>query len=111
MSVPQSDQMADQFDAIRPAQNTPGEKRRAATLVKRRATDASDRELLLDALGLNGRPIRTNTGPGGERLSPTLCGEACDTAPGYWRHVQRGEKACGAAREAYRAYRAGREGS
>lgn len=92
---------------LRPGETDPDAAGRLTALVRLRARDEADEALLLDALGLNGRPIRTNTGGGGERLSPTQCGEGCETVQGYWRHIQRGEKTCRVSRDAYNAYKRG----
>jgi hypothetical protein len=79
-----------------------------AAIVRNRAVDDEDAELLLDALGLNGRELRMNFAP--QRfLEPRArrgagCGEGCATVQGYWRHRSRREATCRESRDAYSAY-------
>lgn len=78
MTVPQPDQLADQIESVRSAENTPAEKRAATLLAcayagrgldlgrKQELREAAGTAaLLLDALGLNGRRVAVNFSPGG----------------------------------------------
>lgn len=78
MVVPQSDQLADQMESVRSAENTPAEKRAAVLLAcsyagrglnlgrKQELREApGTAALLLDALGLNGRRVTVNFSSGG----------------------------------------------
>jgi hypothetical protein len=81
---------------------------RLAGIVRASARSPEDAELLLDALGLNGRELRVNFAP--QRfLEPrgrlgAGCGEGCVTVQGYWRHRSRREATCRESRDAYSAY-------
>jgi hypothetical protein len=81
---------------------------RVVAVVRACARDREDAELLLDALGLNGRELRVNFAP--QRfLEPrgrrgAGCGEGCVTVQGYWRHRSRREATCRQSREAHSAY-------
>jgi hypothetical protein len=74
---------------------------RLAGIVRASARDPEDAELLLDALGLNGRELRVNFAP--QRfLDPR--GRLGATVQGYWRHRSRREATCRESRDAYSAY-------